>query len=149
MNLAKGAASFKFAGFATPGYHAVQAVYNPTANFADESSNGVNVDVFAVSTVTLSSSAASVAAGNPVTFSAAVTGLAGVPTGMVSFYDGKTFLGAFTLDAAGIASITLTNLATGAHTITAVYSGDATYAAGTTASALHQIITPRPNGRLV
>ena len=86
--------------------------------------------------------APTIVTGNPVTITAAVTGSAGTPTGSISFYDGKKLLGTFALNA-GAASITLTNLAIGSHAITAVYSGNATYAAAAAASALHQVVSGR------
>ena len=52
----------------------------------------------------------------------------GTPTGTVVFMEGKTVLGRGTLVTAGgrtYASFTTSTLATGVHTITAVYQGDA------------------------
>src|SRR5262249_27387949 len=61
------------------------------------------------------------------------------PTGTVIFYDGTTALGTVTFNAMGMASLTVSNLAAGAHSITAVYSGDGTYAAASS-SALQEVI---------
>ena len=146
--LTGGAASLSFAGFTTPGPHTVQAVYTPTANFAAATSTTTNVYAEAASTLTLSSSNTNAVVGTPVTITAAVAGSFGVPTGTVTLYDGKTLLGTFSLNAAGYVALTLSNLQIGAHSITATYSGDPTYAAGT-ARPLTQTITPKPNGRLV
>jgi hypothetical protein len=49
-----------------------------------------------------------------------------VPTGTVTFYDGATQLGTVSV-VAGTATYTLSVLAFGNHSITAVYSGDSTY----------------------
>ncbi|MDE1162517.1 MAG: glycosyl hydrolase family 28 protein [Acidobacteriaceae bacterium] len=58
---------------------------------------------------------------------------AAAPTAAVSFYEGMTLLGTGTLGANGtnssLASLVLSNLAAGTHTITATYPGDTTYGA--------------------
>ncbi len=50
---------------------------------------------------------------------------AGTPTGTVSFFDGSALLGNSQLSPSGWASITVSSLTVGSHTISAVYSGDA------------------------
>jgi hypothetical protein len=52
------------------------------------------------------------------------------PTGTVVFYEGETFLGMATV-IDGLASIDVLGLALGSHTITAVYSGDASHSGNT------------------
>lgn len=86
--------------------------------------------------VTTSGSPATV--GAPVAFTATVsaagsqTGSAPVPaTGTVQFLDGTANIGSGTLDATGATSLAVTTLAAGDHSITAVYGGDANYAAST------------------
>ena len=49
-----------------------------------------------------------------------------VPTGTITFYDGTTSLGAVPLNA-GVATLNISTLAIGSHTITADYSGDPVY----------------------
>ena len=67
-----------------------------------------------------------------VTFSATVTSAtAGAITGTVAFFDGANQLGTGAVGAAGLATFPYNFLATGAHSITAQYGGDATYAAST------------------
>jgi hypothetical protein len=84
-------------------------------------------------TVTLASNMAMPFAGQAITFTATVkpTGF-GTPTGTMSFYDGTTPIGSSVL-AAGSASAT-TTLAAGAHTITAVYAGNANFTGNTSAA---------------
>ena len=66
--------------------------------------------------------------GELVTFTAAVTGGAGTPTGTVQFQvDGVNAGDAVALDVLGIAPFETSSLSSGAHTIRAAYSGDATY----------------------
>src|SRR5262249_43419688 len=53
---------------------------------------------------------------------------AGTPTGTVTFMDGAVILGTATVGADGRATFTTSFTATGGHTITAVYNGDANFA---------------------
>jgi hypothetical protein len=81
------------------------------------------------STLSLSTSAASINFGATETLTATVTpGLTGRPaaTGTVLFYDGTTLLGTATVSS-GTATLTLTTLTTGTHTVKAVYSGDTNF----------------------
>jgi hypothetical protein len=79
-------------------------------------------------TTTLTESASSALAGQPITFTATVHATAGsaIPTGTVAFLDGGAVLARVTVNAAGQATLS-TALAPGAHAITAVYSGDAAF----------------------
>jgi hypothetical protein len=81
----------------------------------------------------LTASASSVATGASVTFTATVTSTASatVPTGTVTFVDGNTSIGTGTLSAGAVAKFSTTALAAGAHSITAVYGGDGTFASST------------------
>jgi hypothetical protein len=66
-----------------------------------------------------------------VTFTATVTSASGTPTGTVTFFNGSSQLGASTLSA-GIATLQpVTTLLLGPRSITATYSGDASFAAST------------------
>jgi len=70
----------------------------------------------------------------------------GVPTGMVSFWDGLTVLAQMPLNTSGVTSFTLTNFAPGNHALNASYVSDTLFAASTGA------VTPTPpqlNGGLV
>ncbi|MDF3294442.1 Ig-like domain-containing protein, partial [Streptomyces sp. RB6PN23] len=55
---------------------------------------------------------------------------AGTPTGTVSFFDGATLLGTGTLSG-GVATFSTTTLATGSHSLTAVYNGDTNFSGST------------------
>ena len=82
----------------------------------------------AVSTTTLTSSPNPTSYGSAVTFTASVSGGAIVPTGSVMFLDGPTPLASpVTLDANGIARLSIATLLPGTHTITALYTGDSNY----------------------
>jgi hypothetical protein len=85
----------------------------------------------AAGTTTLTSSLNPSGLGQAVTFTATVTGAS--PTGTVTFKDGATTLGTGTLHGAGQATFTTSALTVGSHSITAVYGGDASNAASTSA----------------
>ena len=91
----------------------------------------------------LSTSAGTAVSGQAVTFNAIVTAVApgaGTPDGSLTFMDGSTTLGSGTL-ANGQATFTISTLAVGTHSITAVYQGSTSYVSSS-ASALGQIINP-------
>ena len=71
--------------------------------------------------------------GQTVTLSAEVisSNVANPPTGIVTFFDGSTALGKAPLTN-GFATFTTAKLAPGTHAISTSYSGDVTYASGTT-----------------
>jgi hypothetical protein len=88
-------------------------------------------------TTALSASPGAPIAGQAVTLTATVSAAssaAGVPlpTGPVTFYDGETSLGAAALSS-GVARLTTSALAAGAHVLLAVYGGDGNYAPSTSA----------------
>jgi large repetitive protein len=73
----------------------------------------------------LTSSLNPVALGTLVKFIATVSNsFAAAPTGTVTFSDGAVLMGAVGLDPTGASALSTATLATGSHTITAVYSGD-------------------------
>ena len=84
------------------------------------------------SQTTLTTSAAQIPIGGSVTFTATVAPISGsgTPSGNVTFKNGTSSLGTGTLSG-GVASLTTSALAPGSHSITAVYSGDATFATST------------------
>ncbi len=124
------------------GTHAITAVYAGDALNAGDTSAAltqtVNTDA---TTTTLVSSADPSPLGQSVTFTASVavvTPGAGTPTGVVTFKDGNTVLATAPL-VNGVATLTRSNLTQGAHTITAVYTGD-TNDRGSTSAALAQAV---------
>lgn len=58
---------------------------------------------------------------------------AGLPTGTVTFMDGAIVLGTAALDNNGVATFKIASLASGRHTITAVYGGDDNFTGSTSA----------------
>jgi len=67
-----------------------------------------------------------------------------LPTGTVTFFDGATSLGTDTLSGAGTAALTLSSLAVGAHSLTAVYGGDSNNL-GSTSGAASVSVNDRPD----
>jgi hypothetical protein len=88
------------------------------------------------STISLVSSETKTAFGDPVTFTATVAGGPGTPTGTVRFQDGGAIIGIETLvsgPGGAQAAFATSALSVGSHAITAVYSGDAVFAASVSA----------------
>src|SRR6266852_2361936 len=122
------------------GVHSITAVYGGDASFASSTSPVLmkTVNKAASSTSVVSSNSAS-NRGAAVTFTATVTSsAAGTPTGTVTFQDAATTLGTGTLSG-GTATFTTSGLGTGAHSITAIYGGDANFT-GSTSPILTQTI---------
>jgi hypothetical protein len=129
--LSGGTATSTTSGLGT-GAHSITAIYGGDANFTGSTSP--------ILTETIGKAASSTAVGssnNPsnigtaVTFTATVTSpVTGTPTGTVTFQDGASVLGTGTLSG-GTATFTTSGLTGGTHSITAVYSGDANFAGGT------------------
>jgi len=135
VNLTAGVASFTIANLAV-GPRVISAVYLGDTNFAT-STGTLNHTVSAASSlVTLATSGSPTVFGQPVTFTATVSPVApstGTPSGMVNFKDGASVIGSATLNGAGVATFTTTNLAVGSRSITADYLGDGCHGAATSA----------------
>jgi LPXTG-motif cell wall-anchored protein len=118
------------------GSYPITAVYSGDSNYSGSTSSAVtlvvNAQPMAVSTTTaLTTSAATVNAGQSVIFTATVagpTGTTAVPAGTVTFLDGTSTLGTGTLNGSGVATYTTSTLGVGTHSITAQYSGNASFA---------------------
>ncbi len=133
--LSSGVASFTTAGLAA-GSHAITAAYSGDAT-SPPSTSAVLTQVVngaagsAPTTTTLVSSTNPSTVGQSITFTATVAGSGGTPTGSATFKDGAAVLGTGAL-AGGVTTFSAT-LAQGSHAITAIYSGDATFAPSTSA----------------
>jgi len=119
----------------------IQAVYSGDGNFGTSTSNTLAFVVLprsanVATTTTLFANPLSVYAGNTVTFKAMVPINVGgpAPSGSIAFLDGTTVLGTAPLLAVGstwAANFSSDTLATGTHSITAVYSGNIYYLGST------------------
>jgi hypothetical protein len=121
--------SAKFTTVALPvGSGAITAVFAGGANYAGSTSEPVTQVVGKASTfATLTSTPNPSQAGQSVTVTVTVKGeFGGVPTGTVSFSDGKTALKTVSLSG-GVAKFSTTALAAGINTVTAVYAGNADF----------------------
>ena len=114
--VASGAVNYTF-----PAYSATVFVFTPKTTSA------------IATTTSLSTSATQVTFGQSVAFTATVapTAGSGVPTGSVNFFDGTTQIGTGALNASGVAMFSSSSLAVGAHSVTAVYAGDANFSGST------------------
>jgi len=119
--------------------HSITAVYSSDANFNASTSPELIQTVKAPSTTTVASSGTPSVKGQSVTFTATVAGSSGPRTGTVTFKDGTATIGTGTLDANGKATVSISSLSVGSHTITAMYGGSATYSSSTS-SALTQTV---------
>lgn len=159
--LSSGTASFTSAALPV-GSHAITVKYSGDTSFASATSNTVTEVINAVaSTTTLTSTPNPAADGQLVTVAATVTSAVSA-TGKVTFYDGSTSLGTSTLNGTGVASIATSALASGSHSLTAQYNGDAGHSVSTSnvitqvvlgsktaATALTSSLNPAPVGQSV
>ncbi|MCB0965996.1 MAG: Ig-like domain repeat protein [Ilumatobacter sp.] len=106
----------------TAGPHSVTVRYGGDSLNTGDVSAPLAIMVRTEATVAVAPSTASPLVGDPVTLTATVIG--NVPGGTVEFFDGTTSLGTAPVDASA-ALLSVPSLTAGAHTITAVYSGDA------------------------
>jgi hypothetical protein len=128
------------------GGHSITAVYSGDTNNLASTSPVVTQTVNQASTSTALSSAQNPSTvGQPVTFTATVTGLSA--GGTVTFKDGSTtvgWCGAQPVSGA-TATCTTSSLGVGSHGITAVYSGDANNAASTSGPLVQSVVAPAPS----
>ena len=96
----------------------------------------LNVDP---SVTTLSSSENPATTGDTIVFSVNVTSTGSTPTGNVTLMDGTTTIATTPLTSGGVASFTLSNLASGSHPLTAAYAGDRSNAASVS-NVLNQVV---------
>jgi len=125
------------------GSHTITASYGGNGSY-DVATSAPLVQVIGKipTAITLSQSALTQLLHNTVTFAATVTAAIPTPTGTVTFLEGTTVLGTTALDTNGTvvalaksggAAYATSGLTTGSHQIVAVYSGDASFAASTSA----------------
>jgi Big-like domain-containing protein len=126
------------------GERSLVAVYDGDRNFTGSTSLSVKLVVRRASTRTvISSSAERTIFGEPIMFTATVSGPSGVPTGAVRFQDGPTTLGSIALSADGTARLSSSKFLVGNHTVTAEYEGDGTFV-GSSSPALTQVVDKSP-----
>lgn len=114
--------------------------YSVTANYLGDTNDGGSVSSpasftvsLATTTVSISSTPSPALVGQPITFTASVTGNGGTPTGNVNFIANGNTIGSVALSG-GKATFTDSALAAGTYTVTASYVGDADNAGSTSSS---------------
>ena len=136
-----GVATYSTATLST-GAHSITAVYGGDSSYATSTSSATTVTVGTASTTTtLTSSSVTPTLGTNVTFTATIAPSAA--TGTVTFKDGATTLGTGTVSG-GVATYSTATLSTGAHSITAVYGGDSSYATSTSNALAVTLARPNP-----
>jgi hypothetical protein len=117
------------------GSHAITAVYSGDTKFADSTSPVLTQTINPANTTTTVTSGKNPSVfGQSVTFTAVVKAQApgsGTSTGTVTFYDGSTALATSPLNINDHATLTISALSVGTHSITAVYSGDPNFTTST------------------
>ncbi len=127
----------------TFGANSITATYLGDSNFsASPPSPAVTATVNQASVTTLTAAPTTAITGQPVTLTAVVAPSSGTatPTGTVQFFNGSASLGSSPVDSTGTAVLTTMALTVGTPSLTAVYSGDSSFA-GSTSSAVPVTIT--------
>ena len=123
VNLNAGSATLAHT-YSSAGIHNVVAEYQGTDNLLKSFDRQPVRVLGPATTTTLGVDPTSAPSGAPVTFTARTQATGVVPTGTASFLEGNTLLGTAPLDGTGTAHLTLANLASGAHSVTASFSGN-------------------------
>ncbi len=112
------------------GSHTLHAEFVGDAGWADSTSSTFSHDVTSPTATTVGGSPDPSSYGATVTFTATVgstlTG-AGTPTGTVTFKEGATVLGSAPVDGSGQATLDVSTLGVGSHTVTAEFAGTGGY----------------------
>jgi hypothetical protein len=132
---ASGVATLSAASLAA-GTYSLTAQYTGNASFLSSNSAAVPVTVNAQATTTsLVASSNPVPAGQALALTATVQGSGSTaPAGTVSFLNGSTPLGTAPLNASGVATLSTASLAAGTYSLTAQYTGNASFLSSTSAA---------------
>jgi hypothetical protein len=113
------------------GSHNITAVYAGDTIHVGSTSGVLNQVVNLVPTATrVTTSLTPSIYGQQVTFTASVSASIGTPTGTITFEDGANIIGSVSINGSAVA-LTTSLLAAQSHSISAVYSGDATHQTST------------------
>jgi YD repeat-containing protein len=111
----------------SPGNYFVIVEYGGDS-FYNAVTNTVAISNLPATTTLLEASNNPIAIDTPITFTASVSSLSGTPMGTVTFYKQGDVLGTAVLNAARIATLTVSTLPLGTYEIRAVYEGSTTLA---------------------
>jgi hypothetical protein len=120
--------SAQYMGLAPPNYYVGSNIFLPSSSAAT-----VLTVTSIPTTTTLSASSSTVTTGAVLTLNAQVTSGNGTPTGGLTFYDGTTALGTYSLDENGMASFSTASLTTGSRSFSAQYALNSPWAASSSA----------------
>jgi hypothetical protein len=125
--------------FDAAGTYSLTAAYSGSSSYKASTSSAASLSVSALTSTTtrLLTSATTAGYGAAITLTATLNHADA--TGTVTFYDNSTALDSTAL-ASGSATVTVSTLSVGAHSITAVYDGSATYAPSTSLAAAIKIV---------
>jgi sugar lactone lactonase YvrE len=142
-NLGHGVASLSVSNL-NVGIDGVSAIYSGDSNDVTSRSQTITITVLqSPTTTTISSSQSPLPTLTSVVISAAVSNGGSIPpTGLVTFSEDSISIGVGTLDATGIATISIPSLPAGSHTFTASYAGD-TLDIPSASAPFVQVVQPR------
>jgi hypothetical protein len=134
--LVAGVATLSVTNF-TVGTHSITAAYKGDACHDRSTSNQIDQVVDPAATTTaLTQDPEKTVCGEKVTFTATVA--PPNATGQVNFFDGPVQIGSGTL-VMGVATLSITTLTVGTHSVTAVYKGDACHAGSSSGPVDHRV----------
>ena len=132
------------------GNHNVEASYPGDANFNGSISNSVSLAATQITTsALLSTNTSAPTYGQQVVLTATLQTLPPnvgslTPTGTVTFFDGGTAIAPTASVSGGVATLNITSLAVGTHSITASYSGDTNFLASPATAPLSITVSNTP-----
>jgi hypothetical protein len=132
--LSGGSATFSTSAL-SDGSHSITSSYQGDSGYTGSTSSAVSQVVRAQTSTLIGASASASTYGQSVTFTATVTSGFGTPSGTVSFFDGATPIGSAPLNGSGQATLTLSTLDTGSHSVSASYAGNGQYIGSSSGSA--------------
>ena len=131
----------------TTGTHSITAAYSGDAGNQPSASAALLQTVLVNTAVSLSASAGSITVGDTVTFTATVSGLG--PSGTVQFKDSGVNLGTAVSVVGSTATVSVSTLSVGNHSISAAYSGDAVNAAAASSAVTETVLAAIPGVSIV
>jgi hypothetical protein len=120
------------------GMHVIDVQFSGDATFLPSSSR-TEMQVTGLGTTVALTAPPKAAHGSPVTMTATINSMGGTPTGNIEFHDGNAGLGSAPMNAMGVASLTVSTLATGTHSMTASFAGAGNFAGSTSATVITDV----------
>jgi uncharacterized protein (TIGR03118 family) len=130
--LVDGVATFTLP-MAGTGMHVIDVQYSGDATFLPSSSK-TEMQITGMETTVTLTAPAKAAHGSPLTMTATLNSMGGVPTGSIVFQEGNNALGSAPLNSMGVASLAVSNLAVGSHSLNASFAGVGAFAGSTSAT---------------